>query len=74
MEIAKLKKTTTSDMILYLQSVFARHGIPEVIVSDNGPQYAAFKFAMFAAEKGFTHITSSPRYPQSNGKAKRAEQ
>ena len=54
-EIAKLDKTTSSDVIIHLRSVFARHSIPEVVVSDNGPQYAAFKFAKFAEEKGYTH-------------------
>ena len=69
-EVAKLEMTTISDVILHLRSVFARHGIPE----DNGPQYSAFEFAKFAAEKGFTHITSSHRYPQSNWTAERAVQ
>ena len=73
-KIAKLEKTTSSDVILHLRSVFARHSIPEVVVSDNGPQYAGFEFAKFAEEKGFTHIMSSPRYLQSNGKAERAVQ
>ena len=73
-EIAKLEKTTSSDVILHLRSVFARHSMLEVVVSNNGPQYAASVFAKFAEEKGFTHITSSPRYPQSNGKAERTVQ
>ena len=73
-EIAKLDETTSSDVILHLRSIFARHGIPEVVVSDNGPQYAGHEFARFAERTGCTHITSSPRYPQSNGKLERAVQ
>ena len=38
-EIAKLAETTSPDVILHLRSIFARHGIPETVVSDNGPQY-----------------------------------
>ena len=37
-EIAKLSSTSSSMVITHLKSIFARHGIPEVVVSDNGPQ------------------------------------
>ena len=73
-EIAKLAATTSPDVILHLRSIFARHGISETVVSDNGPQYASYEFARVASEEGFIHVTSSPRYPQSNGKAERAAQ
>ncbi|UYV67541.1 K02A2.6-like [Cordylochernes scorpioides] len=49
-----------------LQVNFARHGIPEEVRSDNGPQFG-LEFKKFAKEYGFHHITSSPRFPQSNG-------
>ena len=73
-EIAKLAATTSPDVILHLRPIFARDGIPENVVSDNGPQYASYVFARFASEEGFIHITSSPRYPQSNDKAERTVQ
>ena len=41
-------------------------------MSDNGPQYASSAFAKFAETYGFEHVTSSPRFPQSNGEAERA--
>ena len=43
-------------------------------MSDNGPQYAAETFRQFADKYGFIHVTSSPRYHQSNGEAERAAQ
>ena len=71
-ETAKLSSTNSSDVIRHLKSIFARHGIPEVVMSDNGPQYSSDQFAKFANQYGFKHNTSSPKYPQSNGAAERA--
>ena len=73
-ELAKLTTTTSQDIIRHLKSIFARHGIPETVVSDNGPQYASKAFDDFASVYGFTHVTSSPRYAQANGMAERAVQ
>ena len=71
-ETVKLSSTTSLGVINHLKSIFARHGIPEIIVSDNGPQYASAQFDQFTQEYGIHHITSSPRYPQANGEAERA--
>ena len=70
-EIAKLSTATSHDVINHLKSIFARHGIPESFTSDNGPQYSDELFSKFANEYGFTHLTSSPYYPQGNGAAER---
>lgn len=70
-EIAKLDSTISGSVITQLKSVFARHGIPRVLMSDNGPQYASREFKNFTREWGIEHQTSSPYYPQSNGKAER---
>jgi len=67
-EVAAMTKTTTSsEVIRALKSIFARHGIPEQVRSDNGPQYDSAEFSLFAKEWGFKHVTSSPRFSQSNG-------
>ena len=55
-----------------ISSMFACHGIPEVVVSDNGPQFSAESYAKFGQQYGFNHITSSPHYPQCNGEAEKA--
>ena len=52
--------------------MFARHGIPEVVISDNGPQFSSESYERFAQQNSFKHITSSPYYPKSNGEAERA--
>ena len=69
-----MKNTTSESAINHLKWYFSRHGIPEIIISDNDPQFSAAKFSKFAEEWGFTHLTSSPHYPQSNGEAERAVQ
>ena len=40
-EIARLTKATADEVILYTKSIFARHGIPEEAISDNGSQYTS---------------------------------
>ena len=40
-EVALMSSTTTSQTILHLRSIFARHGVPEELVSDNGPQFSS---------------------------------
>ena len=71
-EVIQLNTTTSESIIRGLKSVFARHGIPEILISDNGPQYSSSEFAQFSESYGFAHLTSSPHYPQSNGHAERA--
>ena len=63
--------TMASDVINHLKSIFARHGIPELVVSDNGPQFKAAEIGTFAEDYNFTHVTSSPKYPQANGEVER---
>ena len=70
-EIARLSDATSKVVIEHMKSFFPRHGIPEEVRSDNGPQYSSAAFAKFASEYEFSHITSSPLHPQSNGEAER---
>ena len=60
-------QSTSAKVIHVLEEWFCDHGIPEVLCTDNGPQYARAAFADCSTEWGFTHETSSPYYPQSNG-------
>ena len=49
--------------------MFARFGIPDVVITDNGRYFLSSEFAAFAKNWKFDHIISSPRYAQSYGKA-----
>ena len=74
LECKKLEEQSSTSVITILKRIFTTHGIPEIVISDNGPQFAAKEFQTFSREYNFTHITSSPRYPQANGEAERAVQ
>ena len=73
-EIALLGSTTSSSIIAHMKLIFSRDGIPEIVVSDNGPQFSSAAFADFASKWEFLHVTSSPRYPKANGMAERSVQ
>ena len=52
-EVARLKILSSQEVIDHTRSMFARHGIPEIVVSDNGPQYySADLYASFAKKYG----------------------
>ena len=61
--------TTTPRLITALLKAFCRSGAPDIVWSDQGPQFTSKMFQDFSKAWGFQHITSSPLYPQSNGKA-----
>lgn len=67
-----LENTKPTTVIRKLRSQFARSGIPDTVMSDNGPHFSCKEFAKFAIEYEFQHITLSPNYPESNGKVEEA--
>ena len=69
--VKKFANTQSSTVIAHLKSVFEEHGIPNKFVTGNGPQYSSAAFQEFSHTYGFTHVTSSPLYPQSNGLCER---
>ena len=52
-----------------LKSIFATHGTPRRIESDNGPPFNSADFANFAKEEGFVHHRITPLHPRANGEA-----
>jgi hypothetical protein len=66
-EVDRLPSKRVSDIVYCLKQHFARHGLPVELVSDNSP-FNSSEFARFANAYEFRHTTSSPRYPQSNGR------
>ena len=71
-EIRKLDTLATLTLVEQLKQVFAIHGVPVTLISDNGPNYASAEFHQFTQAWDFQHLTSIPHYPKSNGKAELA--
>jgi len=63
---------TSATVISKLKAHFARYGIPEHIISDNGPQLVSKEFRLFTNKYNIKHDTSSPGNSQSNGEAEAA--
>ncbi|XP_044173493.1 uncharacterized protein K02A2.6-like [Acropora millepora] len=68
-EVTCVTSITARSIIKELKAVFARFGIPDILVRDNGPQFVSSEFSVFPRTSEFKHVTSSPTYAQSNGKA-----
>ena len=70
-EVIQLRSTTFTSVAVALKSIFAQHGIPDVLMSDNAPHFNSLELSVFAKLYNFTHTTSSPA---SNEQAERAVQ
>ena len=53
---------TSAAVISKMKEIFAEHGVPDILRSDNGPQYASAAFTEFVEEWEFQHTTSSPHF------------
>ena len=71
-DVQIVNTATYSVTIEHLRTLFATHGIPEVLVSDNGTQFTSTEFEAFMRENGIRHVRVSPYHPSSNGLAERA--
>ena len=70
----KLVSTMSRVLVQEMKAVFAKLGVPNIIVSDGGPQYTSAEFRDFMKHWQIEHRVSSPRNPQSNGMAERCVQ
>ena len=73
-EVFQMSTTTASKTIVTLRHLFATYGLPEQIVSDNGPQFTSDEFECFMKSNGVKHIRCAPYHPSSNGAVERFNQ
>ena len=66
-EAEALAKTESEDVIRFLNNIFSRHGIPEILITDNGPQFISDKTKAFLdLNDVYVHYIST-YHPASNG-------
>ena len=66
------KTKTASEALRVLESLFARHEIPETLRSESHPPFDSADYIAFARDWGCKVVTSSPVFPRSNGEVERA--
>ncbi len=73
-EVVKMNNISSTCTITALRQIFSRFGIPDTLVSDNGPQFVSQEFHKFCTENGIHHVTSAVYKPSTNGQAERVVQ
>ena len=73
-DVIPMTTTTAKATITKLLAVFSVHGLPERVMTDNGPQFTSLEFKEFLQRNGVVHIQVAPYHPSSNGLAERAVQ
>lgn len=71
-EVNMLRDLTPESVIAACKMNFSRHGIPQLLLTDNGTNFVNHKMVKFAVEWSFDHVTSSPYHQQANGKSEAA--
>ena len=69
-----MSSITSAKTIETLRALFAVHGLPRTIVTDNGSSFTSEEFKQFVHRNGIKHVTSAPYHPSTNGQAERAVQ
>ena len=68
-EVFVVSSTSAQQTIDKLRTMFATHGLPAVLVSDNGPPFTSTEFEKFVKANGIIHHRIPPYHPSSNGLA-----
>ncbi|XP_029141825.1 uncharacterized protein K02A2.6-like, partial [Protobothrops mucrosquamatus] len=71
LEVVPVSSTTAAKTIQVLRNIFAAHGLPDVLVSDNGPQFTSTEFQGFLQANMIRHVASAPFHPSTNSLAER---
>nr|XP_006823369.1 PREDICTED: uncharacterized protein K02A2.6-like [Saccoglossus kowalevskii] len=74
LEVKVMNISTSTATIAELKEIFCTHGLPDILVSDNGSQFTSDEFQKFMLYNGIKHVTCAPFHPSSNGLAERAVQ
>lgn len=67
-----MEENTSSSVIEFLKEQFSRYGIPDKVVTDNGPQFSSQELCQFTLNWEFVKVSSSPHHHKGNGKVESA--
>ena len=70
-EVHRCKNPTTEITIKFLRGLFARFGVVNTLVSDNGSQFTSREFKDFCESYQINHVTTAAFHPWSNRQAER---
>ena len=70
-EVSIMKSVTSELVIRELEKIFAVHGNPESLKTDNGSQFISNECSSFLKENDIYHLTSTPFWLQANGEVER---
>lgn len=70
-EVVILRSTTSAAIIGHLRKIFAVHGLPEKVVTDNGANLVSEEFETFLGTHGIKHRKVTPYWPQANAEVER---
>ena len=73
-DVFPVRSSKSSSTIEKLRSLFATHGLPEIVVSDNASSFKSEEFRTFMCRNNIRHITGAPYHPKTNGLAERGVQ
>ena len=71
-EVDRLDDTQAKTVVRKLKAHFARFGIPNKLVSDNGSQFTSRCFRVFTDGWDIEHVACSPHHSNANGMAESA--
>ena len=71
LEIEMVSSATSAHTIAKLRGMFAKHGLPQLVVSDNDAVFTSEEFKEFLEWNGIRHVRSAPYHLASNGLAER---
>ena len=74
LDVVPVSAATSTVTIEKLRAIFATHGLPERIVTDNGTVFTSEEFESFLLSNGVAHTGTAPYHPASNGLAERVVQ
>ena len=73
-EALPMSTSTSEATIEKLRIAFSNHGLPEMVVTDNGSNFVSKEFEAFLKQNGIRHVKTAPYHPSSNGLAETAVQ